>query len=381
MSADHATLRRRIHAVSDAEADDDRLLTLGVAADESVGAVRERVEEERAKAEYIEEDNTDQHRRDAFERAVRVLRNYEQTPEHGLVLYVGVVDGDVEDYVFDDVSGLAVETAYSFDNEFDVEPLEAAVAPQQTFGLVVVERGGAALGRLDGGRVTDAEQFESEVPGKTRAGGQSAERFERERERAKEEFFERVGEAASRRFLDASSGGGDSESTADPNDGAATPSVDGVLVGGTAVTADQFCDGDYVDSRLDDAVLGDPIPVEYATEQGLSTLAERGADRLEELERRAPEAALEAFFEALSDEAAENEVRYGDDGVGEALEYDAVETVLVSEAVEVERLRAFEERTTEQGGELTVVPVDVERGEQFVEAFEGVGAFLRFPLE
>jgi peptide chain release factor subunit 1 len=373
-----STIRERICAVSEAATDDDRLLTLVVAGTDSLGAVREQMEEDRAEAEYIDAGGTSRQQLDALERALRVFRDYERTPEGGLVVYAGAVDGDVVDHVFDDVSLPTAETGYRFANEFDVDPLDAAVSPGGTYGLLVVERGGAALGRLESGRVERPERIDSDVPGKTRAGGQSADRFERERERRKREFFETVGEAAARRFVGASA------ADADPVDdaGAETtaPDVDGLLLGGTTVTAEQFRDGDYLPDGLADRLLGDPISVEYATEQGLEELAEKGAARVEEVERRGPRETLATFFEELAAERDE-EVRYGFDAVAEALEYEAVETALLSEALSVEDIREFEERTEAQGGDVVVVPTDAERGEQFAEAFDGVGAFLRFPLE
>lgn len=73
-------------------------------------------------------------------------------------------------------------------------------------------------------------------------------------------------------------------------------------------------------------------------------------------------------------------VAYGE-AVDEALEYDAVETALVSEALDGETASAIERRVTDAGGECLVVPTAVERGEEFATTFGGAGAVLRFPIE
>lgn len=93
---------------------------------------------------------------------------------------------------------------------------------------------------------------------------------------------------------------------------------------------------------------------------------------------RPTRAALDRFFEAIE---AEPPVVYGRGPTGEALEYDAVETLLVSATLPAAEIRRLEERAADQGGEVVVVPEGIDRGEQYREAFGGVGALLRFSIE
>jgi peptide chain release factor subunit 1 len=74
-------------------------------------------------------------------------------------------------------------------------------------------------------------------------------------------------------------------------------------------------------------------------------------------------------------------VVYGRDEVERALDYDAVETVLVSEALPIEDVQDLREEVSNEGGDCLVVPTDFGRGDQFAEAFGGVAAILRFPIE
>ena len=355
-------LRERIEAVSDAEGDENDLLTVAIPPEASVGETLERVEEDHAEAEYIDSDESSKDRRAVLDRARQLLHDYDETPENGLVLYVGAVEDedDVVEYVFDDLPGRVAEPTFEWTNEFDVEALEAAADEESTYGLLVVERGGAALGELEGERVEVLETVESGVMGKTKAGGQSADRFERERERQKESFFQEVADEAERVFL-----------------AGEEPAVDGLLVGGTTVTVDEFTDGDYLDHRLADATVGGTFAVEYASEQGLRELAETGREAVEDADQADARAVLERFREELHDDG---EVVYGDDRVDEALEYDAAETVLVSGDRPVESIRDYEERTEREGGEVVVVPPETEHGARFDETF-GVAALLRFPIE
>lgn len=364
MTTTEFSLRERIEAVSNVSGSEDDLLTVAIPPDESVGETLEAVEEAHAEAEYIHADETSKARRSVLERAQHILHGYDETPANGLVLYVGAVEGsdDITEFVFDDLPHPVQETVYEWANEFDVEALEGLVGSSSTYGLLVVERGGAALGRFHGDRVEVVETMDSDVMGKTKAGGQSADRFERDRERQKEEFFQEVANEATRAFL------ADGE-----------PAIDGLLVGGTTVTVDEFTDGDYLDYRLQSQILGGTFTVEYASEQGLHQLVERGRDAMADAEWETVQAALDRFRNGLRDEDGEDVV-YGADAVHEALEYGAVDTLLVSGGLPAADIREYEEETAEEGGDVVVVPPDTESGTRFHRTF-GVGAILRFPVE
>ncbi|PSQ50233.1 single-stranded DNA-binding protein [Halobacteriales archaeon SW_6_65_15] len=365
----------RIERVEAAEASENDLLTVAIPPDRSLGEVLEQVEEDRAEAEYIDAEGEDAAYLQALERVRRVLQRQGGTPEQGLVVYAGVVDGEVVEYVFDDLPTPVSEFVYERDNEFDVGPLEAAEGAAKTFGLLVVERGGAALGLAENEDVRVVETFDSDVMGKTKAGGQSADRFERDRERQKEEFFEEVAEEAKRAFLHEADG------DADESD-----EIDGLLLGGTTVTVEDFREGDHLDHRLRDRLVGDSVAVEYASEQGLHQLVEKASDRIRDEERRETRETLDRFFEALhegggTDEDDGESVVYGREEVERALDYDAVKTLLVSEALPVEDVRDLREEVSNEGGDCRVVSTDFGRGKQFSEAFGGVAAILRFPIE
>ena len=352
-------LRERIDAVEAAESDDNDLITLAVPPEKPIGAVLERVEEETVEAEHLDSDETTRAFRKALDRLRHLLHGFDETPENGLVLYVGVVDGDLVEYVFDDLPNPVPESMFAVSNVFETAPLEGTTGPSRNYGLLVVERGGAALGRLDGDRIEVVETFDSDVMGKTRAGGQSADRFERRREEQLDDFLTEVAEEAERAFLDSD--------------------LDGLLVGGTTVTADEFLDGEYLDYRLAEMVVGDAFSVEYASEQGLHQLVEKARKPLDDAGEREVREALDRFFTGLRED--EGAVVYGREATEEALEYGAVETLLVSEALDSKVVRELGARADEEGGDRLVVPTDFDDGVRFHEGFGGVGALLRFPIE
>lgn len=364
MTSSDFELRERIKTVSNVSSDRNNLLTVAIPPEKPIGETLEAVEEAHADAEYIHADETSKATRTVLDHTQHILHRYDETPANGLVLYVGAVNGpnNVTEYVFDELPGRIQEEAYEWSNEFDAEALERAVRSSPTYGLLIVERGGAALGRFHADRIEVVETMESNVMGKTKAGGQSADRFERERERQKHEFFEEVATEATRAFLE---------------DGEAA--IDGLLVGGTTVTVDEFTDGEYLDHRLEAQVVGGTFSVEYASEQGLHQLVEKGRDALADAEWQAVHVALDRFRTGLRDEDSDNVV-YGEDAVGRALEYGAVETLLISGGLPPKDIHGYEEETTDEGGDVIVVPPETESGIRFDETF-GVAAILRFPID
>lgn len=190
-------LEDRIDTVDSYTGDQTELVSVAVPPGKPLRSVRERIQQEHATAENIKQDTTRDRVQQALSRIERTLRQYETTPENGLVVYAGVIDGDLQSFAFDALPAPVDESLYKCASTFETRPVESIVAPDSTYGLVVVERGGAAIGRLVGDRVVVDRDMDSAVMGKSRAGGQSAQRFARERERQLEAFFTKVGKTAS----------------------------------------------------------------------------------------------------------------------------------------------------------------------------------------
>ncbi|HEY9563354.1 MAG TPA: acVLRF1 family peptidyl-tRNA hydrolase [Nocardioides sp.] len=84
----------------------------------------------------------------------------------------------------------------------DVEGFIAACAPPSPWGILLVRKGGFAVARLEADRITDSKVGQRHVQGRTKAGGQSQQRFARRRgNQAREAYAAAAGHAA--RILDA----------------------------------------------------------------------------------------------------------------------------------------------------------------------------------
>lgn len=368
MSATEDDFHDRIEDVSNATASGDHLLTLAVPPSEPIDAALERIEEKHANTEYVDSDETSERVTEALERMRRVLHEYDETPENGLVAYTGVIDAETVDYTFDDLPS-PVETArYERSNEFETEPLDVAV-DESTYALVVVEHGKAILGQLDDD-VEVIETFQSDRWEENPTSGGLGDREQEHRE-----FFEQVAERAEIEFLGADA---DEQRKSDANPGESDiDPVEGVFVGGSNVTASEFLDGEYLDHRLQKRVVTDEFAIGDTSEEGLEQLAEKARDHIDEVERENIRELLDDFLAEFEDG---DEAVAGRDAVEEALEYESVETMLASESLPAENLRRFEQQTVSQGGEFVVVPTDIDRSDQLRQEGD-VGALLRFSIE
>jgi hypothetical protein len=114
--------------------------------------------------------------------AARVPRWVENFSErHGagtLVVLDGALRGDATDGSWF-VARLPFGTPY--DGLPAAEALAAAVVPPQDWGVLLVRKGGFAVARLAGERLVDSKVGQRHVQGRTKAGGQSQQRFARRR--------------------------------------------------------------------------------------------------------------------------------------------------------------------------------------------------------
>lgn len=340
------------------------LISVYIPPEKRLQDVQNRLKQEYADAENIQSDTTQKHVQAALQRLQSLLDGLDETPETGVALFAGYVDGALIDAMVSEFPTPIQSSRYRCDAQFDVEPLEAVIEPETKYGLIVVERGRAAIGEVTGRTVREINTFESHVMGKSRAGGQSAPRFERVRAKQVEDFFNSIADRARTAFL---------------NDDDVT--IDGLLIGGTMGAAEQFTNSQLLDYRLQDSLLGDPIKIEYATQIGLEELAAKGSDRIETANLAEVRDVCDQFFTALRDSTPVAYGGFADDILSRAIEQGAVKTLLVTDetakTTESERLETVEQ----YGGEVVVIPTTTEAGSQLESGFGGVGGILHYKIK
>lgn len=125
----------------------------------------------------------------------RWVENFEA--RHGataLLLVDGSLAGTAEDgstFVAEAPFGAAVA-------EPTVEALAAACEPPADWGILLVRKGGFAVARLVGDQVVDSKVGQRHVQGRTKAGGQSQQRFARRRDNQARAAYDAAADHAAR---------------------------------------------------------------------------------------------------------------------------------------------------------------------------------------
>jgi hypothetical protein len=84
------------------------------------------------------------------------------------------------------------------DGAADVPAFLGSCTPPDDWGVLLVRKGGFAVARLSGGSVEDSKVGQRHVQGRTKAGGQSQQRFARRRENQARVAYEAAAEHAAR---------------------------------------------------------------------------------------------------------------------------------------------------------------------------------------
>lgn len=85
-----------------------------------------------------------------------------------------------------------------YDGPADAVALGEATRPPVTWGVLLVRKGGFAVARLEGERMTDSKVGQRHVQGRTKAGGQSQQRFARRRDNQARVAYEAAADHAAR---------------------------------------------------------------------------------------------------------------------------------------------------------------------------------------
>jgi peptide chain release factor subunit 1 len=337
------------------------LITVLVPAGATLTQTTKQLEDEKGTATNIKSSGTRKNVINALDRAVRKLKEIAKTPKNGLAVFSGNVtmaDGkeSLEVWAIEPPKKLKVKI-YRCDQTFVLDPLKEMLDTEEVYGLLIIERNEASIGLLDGKHIKKLQHMTSGIPGKTRAGGQSAQRFARIRESAAKEFFKRVAEAMKKHFWD-------------------NKKLKGILVGGPIPTKDEFLDQGQLATALKNKVIA--VKDIGGTEMhGLQELVEKCQDVLSEQEITKQRLILDLFFEKLAKEP--NKVSYGEAEVEDRLNRGAVEKLIISKSLPREKVKVLEKLAKASSTEINLVTKETAEGVQF-DNLGGVGGILRFEI-
>ena len=178
--------------------------------------------------------------KDALERIIQHLRLFKRTPEHGLAVFAGNIasmEGKSDVRVWSVEPPVPLKTRiYRCDKQFVLDILRDMMETKEVYGLVVMDRREGDIALLKGKTIIPLAKARSNVPGKTRAGGQSAMRFHRLREDAAKQFYKKIGMLMKEQFFD-------------------NKDIKGILVGGPGPTKYDFVDGDNIVTELKKKII------------------------------------------------------------------------------------------------------------------------------
>ena len=251
---------------------------------------------------------------------------------------------------------------YRCDNRFFLEPLEQLQEIKEQYALLVIDRSEATLGMLRGSRIKVLKHMFSQVPSKHGKGGQSRRRFERLIEEAAHEWYKRVA--------------GSAEDCFDPH------GIEALLIGGPGATKDFFITKEYLHYELRDKIL-DSFDTGYTEEAGLRELVTNASGRLQEVQLVQEKVLMERFMKEVMTSRG-GLATYGETQVRDALKRGAVDQLLISEELETDRekglVREMVELAENSRSTVNLISTDTEEGAGLRNAFGGLAAILRYPL-
>ncbi len=336
------------------------LVSVYVPAGYDLNKVISHLRDEQGTAKNIKDAKTRGNVIDSLEKGVRLLREVGRTPENGVALFAGNVS--VQENKID-ITAWAVEPPeplnvrmYRCDQRFVLDPLRGMMEYKHVYGLVVMDRREASIGFLKGPRIEMTSHLTSGVPGKFRAGGQSAQRFDRLIEGMALEFYRRVADRCKDEFLGLGN------------------KLKGILVGGPGPTKEAFIE--QLNTELKRKVIA-VQDLTYTDESGLHDLVEKSQNNLADEVLIEEKKIMQRFFDVLAKEPSR--AGYGKADVMEKMKMGAVEIVLISEDMDDDDVEEFEKVAGEYGSEVKLVSNESREGKQLID-LGGFAAILRYAV-
>ena len=401
-------LKKNLEQLQDMRGMGTELVTVVIPPDRLIHDVRGQLSQEGAQAANIKSKSTRKHVGDAIESAIAVLNRYKNAGENGLAIFVGhVIVGNNKSrlvtVVIDDPPETFTSFRYRCDSTFELTQLEEMLIDRTSYGLFVIDRGEAAYGIASGKRIHCQEELQSNIMGKHRQGGQSAQRFERLIEEAAHKFFKRATEHACSYWL--------------PN----ITDLKGIIIGGPGQTKEFVVKNDYFHHEIKKLIREPYFDVGYSNESGIRELVQRAGNLMDQIELDAERELVDRFLTEVMQ--SHPKATYGEMMIRSALDQGAVDTLLLSEGLRKRRvgwfckpcshewestqtshsdipncpncqsadIREDPERTMDIIDELThiaahtsakvsLISMDTEEGATLQTSFGGIAALLRYSL-
>jgi len=343
----------------------------------------------------------------AITSAQQRLKLYNRVPNNGLVVFVGTVltdEGKDKKLSIHFEPFKPINTSlYLCDNKFHTEALDELLEDDNTFGFIVMDGNGCLYGTVSGNTRRVLHKFGVELPKKHGRGGQSAVRFARLRKEARHNYVRKCAELATQNFISSDK-----------------PTVEGLVLAGSAAFKNDLRNSDLFDGRLKEIVIK-VVDVSYGGENGFNQAIELAGEALADVKFVAEKKLLSTYYTEIAKDTGM--YCFGVKDTMIALESSALQRLIVFEELEGERLEMRDPSTDEHivkfftkdqlrddnnlknkegiaydiqdridlvewlatnytnyGAKLDFVTDRSQEGMQFVKGFGGIGGLLRYKL-
>ncbi len=264
------------------------LISLYIPTGKQLHEVITNLREEQGTADNIKSDLTRTHVVDSISKVLQRLKLYKKTPERGLVIFSGALPPEgggplgsevVKVYEIDPPKVLKT-FLYRCDDHFHVDILKDMLKDENLIGFLAIDAKDTGWGLLHGDKIEVLKETGSGVAGKHRQGGQSAKRFQKLREMELTYYFNRVAEITKEYFID-------------------IYPIKGLIISGPGPTKEDFINGNYLEYRLKEMVLG-TIDASYAGSEGIREAFSKSTELLSDFRMVEEKKMVEELFKHIN---------------------------------------------------------------------------------
>ena len=314
-------LKKTLNTLATKEGRGTELISVYVPPGKQISDVLNTLRDEYGTASNIKSTTTRKNVMDAIVKVQQRLKLFKEPPENGLVIFCGAIlqngpgSERIETYVISPPEPIHIYL-YRCDARFHTEYLQEMLREKETYGILLIDTSEATLATLQGRRLDIVLKLTSGIQGKTRAGGQSARRYERLRDMRIQEFFTRVGKHTNETFLP-------------------IENFKGLILAGPGPTKLDFEKGEFLNYMLKDKIIG-VVDTSYVEEQGVKEVVDRAPEIMRKVRYIEEKKLMQQFLYEIGHDTGM--VTYGEEDVRRSLESGAVRILLLSDGLEVSRV-------------------------------------------
>lgn len=316
-------LKKTLQILASKEGRATELITMYVPPGKQISDAINMLRDEYGTASNIKSTTTRKNVQEAIVKVQQRLKLFKDPGENGIVIFIGAIPQEgggpgserMESYVIIPPEPIKIYL-YRCDSRFHTEHLQEMLREKETYGILLIDASEATIATLQGKKLEIVREMHSGVSGKTRAGGQSARRYERLRDMQLNEYFTRVGQHANEIFL-------------------SIDTLKGIILAGPGPTKYDFEKGEYLNYQLKNKII-DTIDTAYVEEQGVKEVVEKAPEIMRKVRYIEEKQLMQQFLYEVGHDTGM--ITYGEAEVRRALESGQVRTLLISEKVDMARV-------------------------------------------